>query len=208
MEDLKTPEGHFKNNWPLEGKQASMQIHQSGTLRRTCSMACKLLLFFSPLTCFFNKVSNTWKSDSFISYFYKFVCFIMVGASFYPDPSIRFRILHETELFDAVLETNWTRLVQTQSKCWFKLDPNQSNFLIQTNQTCSNSFKLDQIGSKLFKLDQNGSNWFKLDPNWSNLFQSGTNLFHLIKLDQIGSKWSILRCHLSTILSDLGLNAF
>ena len=75
-----------------------MQIHQSGTLRRTCSMACKLLLFFSPLTCFFNKVSNVWKSDSFISCFCRFVCLVMVGPSFYPDPSIRFRTLRKNSL--------------------------------------------------------------------------------------------------------------
>ena len=49
-ENWKKPKFSFQINWPLEGKQASMQIHQSGTLRRTCSMACKLLLFFFPLT--------------------------------------------------------------------------------------------------------------------------------------------------------------
>ena len=80
--ELKKPKFSFQINWPLEGKQASMQIHQSGTLRRTCSMACKLLLFFSPLTCFFNKVSNVWKSDSFISCFCQFVFWSWLGRHF------------------------------------------------------------------------------------------------------------------------------
>ncbi len=78
---MRTRKSAFEINWSLEGKQASMQIHQSGTLRRTCSMACKLLLFFSPLTCFFNMVSNVWRSDTFID-FDLFVCmYVICGLS-------------------------------------------------------------------------------------------------------------------------------
>ena len=74
-----------------------------------------------------------------------FVCLITVGASFYPDPSIRFRTLHEKEFFD-VLETLSLFFMEdedSQKKCSlldFEFPLNQGSYLIVDKRTnCHNA---------------------------------------------------------------------
>ena len=91
----------------------------------------------------------------------------------------------------------WNLILQKQHQLSTALS---KEIKIKWDQIGSNRIRLVLNCVKLIKLVQTCSKWIKL-------VQTCSNWINLIKLDQIGSKWSILSCHLSTLSSDLGLNA-